>query len=93
MKKKLVLNRYESLTHVSISIFQGLFRNIVFRYVALVTILNSFYQRPEFPRCTQPNNALKNFFTKNPLNYFSLKVTKFHDDSDKNESARTKKKL
>ena len=29
--------------------------------------------------------------TKNPLNYYSLKVTKFHDDSVKNESARTKK--
>ena len=29
--------------------------------------------------------------TKNPLNYYSLKVTKFHDDSVKNKSARTKK--
>ena len=29
--------------------------------------------------------------TKNPLNYYSLKVTKFHDDSVNNESARTKK--
>ena len=32
-----VFNKYESVTHVSISIFQGLFKNIVFRYVALVT--------------------------------------------------------
>ena len=32
-----VFNKYEYGTHVSISIFQGLFRNIVFRYVALVT--------------------------------------------------------
>ena len=30
------------------------------------------------------------FITKNPLNYFSLKVTKFHGDSVKNQSARTK---
>ena len=28
--------------------------------------------------------------TRNPLNYYSLKVTKFHNDSVKNESARTK---
>ena len=29
--------------------------------------------------------------TKNPINYYSLKVTAFHGDSVKNESARTKK--
>ena len=28
---------------------------------------------------------------KNPLDFYLLKVTKFHDDSVKNESARTKK--
>ena len=45
-----------------------------------------------FPPCTLPYKLKKNiFFTKNPLNYYSLKVTKFHDDSVKNESARTKK--
>ena len=32
-----VLNKYESVTHVPISIFQGLFRNIVFRCIASVT--------------------------------------------------------
>ena len=37
-----------------------------------------------------PINEKKNL-TKNPLNYYSLKVTKFHGDSVKNESARTKK--
>jgi len=54
-----VLNKYQSVKHVSTCIFQGLFR-----FVALVT--------------------------KNPLNYFILKVTKFHGDCVKNESARTK---
>ena len=39
-----------------------------------------------------PMNLKKNIFlTKNPLNYYSLKVTKFHGDSVKNKSARTKK--
>ena len=33
----------------------------------------------------------KKTFTKNPLNFFLLKVTTFHIDSVKNESARTKK--
>ena len=32
----LVLNKYQSVTHVSTSIFQELFKNIVFRSVALV---------------------------------------------------------
>ena len=32
-----VLNKYESVTHVSTLIFQGLFKDIVFRSVALVT--------------------------------------------------------
>ena len=31
------------------------------------------------------------FAKKKPLNYYSLKVTTFHGDSVKNESARTKK--
>ena len=32
-----VLNKYQSVTHVSTCIFQGLFKNRVFRSVALVT--------------------------------------------------------
>ena len=38
-KKKLffVLNKYQSVTHVFTCIIQGLFKNIVFRSVALVT--------------------------------------------------------
>ena len=48
-----VFNKYESVTNVSISIFQGLSRNIVFRYVALVTkqlwaILDFFSKKPDF---------------------------------------------
>ena len=30
-----VLNKYQSVTHVSTLIFQGLLKNIVFRFVAL----------------------------------------------------------
>jgi len=40
MKKKnnfFVLNIYQSVTHVSTCIFQEIFKNIVFRSVALVT--------------------------------------------------------
>ena len=51
-----------------------------------------FLHRPDFlPPCTQPY-ALKKFY-KEFLNYYSLKVTKFHGDSDKNKNARTLKKL
>jgi len=32
-----VLNKYQSVTHVSTCIFQGLFKNMVFRSVDLVT--------------------------------------------------------
>ena len=79
------------VTHASISIFQGLFRNIGFRYEALVVkklcgILDFF------PRSTQPcalNKTKK--FTKNSLNFFSLIVTKFHDERVKTESAKTDK--
>ena len=68
---KFVLNKYQSVTHVSTCNFC----------------------RPDFfPPCTLPYKLKENIFvTKIPLNYFSLKVTKFHGDSVKNESARTKK--
>ena len=61
--KNFVLNKFQRVTHVSTCIYQGLFKNIVFRSVALVT---------------KKLGAI-------------LKVTKFHVDSVKNESARTKK--
>ena len=51
-----------------------------------------FTDRTFIPPCTLPYKLKKNIFlTKNPLNYYSLKVTKFHGDSVKNESAKTKK--
>ena len=48
-----VLNKYQSVTHVSTCIFQGLFKNIVFRSEALVTkklwdILDFFLHTLEF---------------------------------------------
>ena len=52
-----------------------------------------YFHRPDFfPPCTLPCKFKKNIFlTTNPPNYYSLKVTKFHGDSVKNESARAKK--
>ena len=71
-----VLNKYQSVTHVSTCIFQGLLKKIVFRSVALVTkklwtILDFFFtDRTFFPPCTLPYKIKINIFlTKNPLNY------------------------
>ena len=50
-------NKYQRVTHVSKSIFQGLFKNKVFRSVALVSkmlwAILDFLHRPDFlPLCT-----------------------------------------
>ena len=50
-KISFVLNKYETVTHISI--FQALFRSIVFRYVAFVTkkvmsFFRFFFQRSDF---------------------------------------------
>ena len=50
-KISFVLNKYETVTHISI--FQALFRNTVFRYVALITkkvmsFFRFFFQRSNF---------------------------------------------
>ena len=71
------------MTHVSTSIFQGLFKNIVFRSVALVlkklwAILDFFLHTPDF--------LLPMYFK-----LLFIKSKKFHGDSVKNESARAKK--
>ena len=56
MKKKIffVLNKYQSVTHVSTLIFQGLSKNMVFRSAALVIKKDMVYfrifQRPDFFR-------------------------------------------
>ena len=70
--------------------FQRLFKNKVFRSVALVKSYGLFFTQTGrfFPLCTLPYKLKKIFF--NPSNYFSFKVTKFDGDSVKNESARRK---
>ena len=68
----------------STSIFQGLFKNIVFRSVAsVIKKLWTFYRPVLYPMIIKR-------FTKNPLNNYLLKVKKFHGDSVKNESAIAK---
>jgi len=57
--------KYQSVTHVSTSIFQGLFKNIVFRSVALVTnklwaILDFFLKDQTFSALSHPMHK-KNF--------------------------------
>ena len=52
------------MTHVSTFIFQGLFKNIVFRYVALVkqklwAILDFFFHRPGFLTALYPTLRIK----------------------------------
>jgi len=65
----------------------------VFRSVNLVTkkltILDFFIKDRTF--FLPYEFKINIFLTKNPLNYYSLKVAKFHCSSVKNESARTKK--
>ena len=56
-------------------------------------ILDFFTDRTFFHTVFDPINFEKYVLTKNPLNYYLLKVTKFHGDSFENESARSKKKL
>ena len=78
------------MTHVSTCIFQGLFKNIVFRSVALVTTklwaILDFFRDQTFFRPYPPLKIIKKML--NPFNYYSLKVTKFYGGSVKNESAR-----
>ena len=86
------------MTHVSTPIFQRLFRNMVFRYVALVIKKVKCYFRFFFTQTVlftalYPTLCIKNIKKnyKNSLNYYLLKVKKFHGDSVKNDSARAKK--
>ena len=80
------------MKHVSTPIFYGLFKNIVFRSVALVTkklwaILDFVCTQTGLFTALYPTLCIK----KNSLNFFSLKVTKYVGDSVKNVTARTKK--
>ena len=75
--------------------FTGLFKTIVFRSLAsatktLLAILDFFHRPDFFHPVPYPVNQKKYFFLTN-LNYYLLKFTKFHGDSVKNKSARTKK--
>ena len=70
------------MTHISLSIFQGLFRNVVFRSVATVTkkwwaILDFLVTWTELFTAMYFNLWIKKInCTKYPLIYFSLKVKK-----------------
>ena len=77
--------------------FSGLFKNIVFRSVALVTkklwTILDFFHRPDFFSVLwlYPTLSIKKIFVnKIYFKLFSLKVTKFYGDIIKNESTRTK---
>ena len=68
---------------------QGLFKNIVFRSVALVikklyAILEFFLHGPDFLPPWTLHFTLEIIFF-NPLNFYLSKVTKFQGDSFKNE--------
>ena len=106
-QKKALENRYRVEMQVHSPIFQGQLRknqtDIVnsfqkysfqicsFSHKKVWVILDFFTDRTFFLPCTLPCKLKKIVLTKKPLNYCSLKVTKFHGDIVKNERARTKK--
>ena len=65
-----VLNKSQSVTHVFTCSFQGLFKNIVFRSVALARKKVMGYFR---------------FFSNTDRTFYLVKVEKFHGDSVKNK--------
>ena len=70
-----VKNKYQSVTHVSTPIFQGLFKNIVFRSVALVieklwAILDFFFTISRLFTALYPTLCKKRKKKKNLLNYY-----------------------
>ena len=75
------------MKHVSTSFSQGIFKNIIFRSLALVIKklwAISFLHTPDFlPPCMHIKK-----YKKNHLNYHLLKVKKFHGDKVKNEKAK-----
>ena len=79
--------KYQSVTHVSPSIFQWLSKNIVFRSVPLVTkklwVIWDFFTLTKLLTALYPTLCInkKKFFTKNP---------KIHGFNVKNENARVK---
>ena len=67
--------------------FQGIFKNIVFRSTSL-----GFFSQIglSFRPVSYPINKKNIFLNKKSFKLLFIKVTKFHGDSVKNESARTK---
>ena len=83
-----VLNKSQSVIHVILNKnFQGIFKNIILRSVALVTkkVMEYFIFFSQTGLSFHPVPTLIIYF------YYSLKVTKFYGDSVKNKSAREKK--
>ena len=78
MKKKLfffVLNKYQDVTNISTLFFQGLFKSIVFRSVALVKkgYFRFFFTQTGLFTTLYPTLCIKKNY-KNLLNFYSLKV-------------------
>ena len=76
-----VENKYQSVTHVSTSIFQGLFKNIVFRSVALVikklwAILDFFFTNSRLFSALYPTLCVKNYKQKITKKSFKLHFMK-----------------
>jgi len=90
-----VLNIYQSVTHVSTSISQKLFKKIAFRSVALaiktvMVYFKSFFTQIRLFNRHVPYSMEKNVYKKTVKHPF-IKSEKNHCDSVKNESGRTKK--
>jgi len=89
-----VLNKYQSVTHVSTLIFLIIkFLDFWLSSQKVLGYFIFFFTMIELFTALYPTLCIKKMFTKNPLNLYSLKATKFNSHSVKNKSARAKKKL
>jgi len=70
------LNKYQSVKHVSTCIFQGLFKNIVFRSIALVTkklwAILDFFSKTGLFSALYLINLIKYFFNKKSFKLFRI---------------------
>ena len=73
-----VKNKYQSVKHVFTSIFQGLFKNIVFRSVALIIkscgLFKILFYILRFLIALRPTLWIKKIYKKNSLNFYSGKT-------------------
>ena len=96
IKIKFLLYTNIKVRHMFLHVFfQGLFKVIDFRSVALFTyklqaILYFFTDRPFFHPVPYPIYKKKYFFSKKSFTFLFIKRHKFHGDCVKNQSARTK---